>query len=131
MNPVRPEELSALLDAELSAERAREVRTQLAIDPDLNAQFEALRRLDVGWRKAGAAARFVPVVSMPMARESTTGTLPAAALMLALLSIRILPKLLDLQLMAWALHAVAFVLIVSAALWLLRHDANDADGQFI
>lgn len=131
MNPVRPEELSALLDGELSSQREREVSAALVADPQLNAQFEALSRLDARWREAGAAARFVPVASMPTPRATNAGALIAAALVFLLLPIRLVPKLIELSDLAWALNAVALVVVICVALSLLRKDPDEESNAAV
>ena len=65
MKPVLPEELSALMDGELDADRAREVETQVAADPHLRAEFSRLVETDAHWRAAAATAVFSPAVPRP------------------------------------------------------------------
>ena len=57
MTQVREEELSALLDGELEARRAEEVRASIAADPALRDEFAALARLHAGLTNAGSVSR--------------------------------------------------------------------------
>ena len=70
MTPLMPEELSAYLDGELPAARAREVGALLAADPRLRADFDALADVDRRWRAAGETAAFQPAIRL---RQPTTG----------------------------------------------------------
>jgi anti-sigma factor RsiW len=66
MNPVQSDELWALLDGELEPDRAFEIEAQMAADPALRRQFEALSATDARWRLAAASAAFMPKVLMPV-----------------------------------------------------------------
>lgn len=90
MRPVEPAELSALLDGELSPDRADQVRQALATDPTLRRQFERLAALDVRWRSAAELAAFRPHVTAPA--RSRAGVLVGTAL--ALVTLRLVLKLL-------------------------------------
>ena len=70
MNPLMPEELSAYLDGELPAARAREVEALMAADPRLRSEFDVLAHADRRWRKAGEAAAFQPALRP---RRAATG----------------------------------------------------------
>lgn len=90
MTPIDPAELSALLDGELSAERAAVVRQALADDPALRAEYEAMLRCDTAWKAAAATARFTPQVSL---HQSLWGyRLRAAGVVSGLLLLRIALK---------------------------------------
>jgi hypothetical protein len=64
MKPILPEELSALLDGELPAERAAEVRQALADNTTLRQEFERLTMLDANLKACAATAAFAPRVSL-------------------------------------------------------------------
>jgi hypothetical protein len=64
MNPIDPAELSALLDGELPARRAQEVRHALRVDPALASAFESLARLDGACKAQAAGLAFTPGVSL-------------------------------------------------------------------
>jgi anti-sigma factor RsiW len=91
MKQVQAEELSALLDGELSAERAAEVQVQIAADPALRADYAALARLDAWARASAGAAAFTPTVRLPaLAQAVGWGWIMAGALVLLL--VRFVPK---------------------------------------
>jgi anti-sigma factor RsiW len=54
MKKVQEEELSALIDGELSPQRAEEVRLMVQADPALRAQFAVLGKFDAQLWRAGA-----------------------------------------------------------------------------
>jgi anti-sigma factor RsiW len=86
MIPVDPAELSALLDGELPAPRAEEVRHALRLDPALASQFESLARLDVDWKAQAIRLAFRPRVSLQTGLRRRL--LRAGALMLGLGALR-------------------------------------------
>ena len=128
MSTVRPEELSALLDGELDPQREREVRAQLATDPALSRELESLRRLDAQWATAGAAARFVPTVSLPTNAVAREVRWPVAALLLILLPIRLVSKMIDGPAMGWILNGIALAFVLTVMILLLRNDRHST-GQ--
>lgn len=116
MNPSQ-EELSGLLDGELDASRAKEVRRRIDEDPALRAEFEALVRMDQGLSREAEQAAFTPEIVFPAgeASESKTWSWPAGmAIACGLLIVRFAPKLFDLAAMGIAVQiglcaAVCFV----------------------
>jgi hypothetical protein len=62
-------ELSSLIDEELTAERAAEVRQAIADDPVLRRQYEELVRLDDELQAHGRDAVFQPRVEIPQGRR--------------------------------------------------------------
>jgi anti-sigma factor RsiW len=64
MNPVDAAELSALLDGELPARRAEEVRQALLVDPALASHWESLGRLNAAWKAQAAGLAFTPRASL-------------------------------------------------------------------
>jgi anti-sigma factor RsiW len=58
--PVAEFEISALIDGELDATRAAEVRCAIERDPYLRAQFEHLAEADHAWTAAARSAQFMP-----------------------------------------------------------------------
>lgn len=65
MKRVDPCELSALLDGELTPERAAEVRQAIADDPALRREYEELTRLDDELQAHAREAVFQPRVEIP------------------------------------------------------------------
>ena len=117
MKPVEPAELSGYLDGELDVARTAEVRELLSRDAALLAQFEALRATDANWRAAAASAAFVPRLQLPAPRARATSWARIAALALALIALRVLPKLGGPMVWGIALHAVALAI---ALVWIVR-----------
>jgi len=91
MSPVDLVELSALLDDELSAPRAQEVRRALATDPSLRATYEHLAKLDTKWKTCAAQLAFRPRVSL--VRGLFRRRLCVASAVLSLLVLRLAMKL--------------------------------------
>ena len=58
--PVEEFEISALIDGELDATRAAEVRSIIERDPSLQMQFEHLVDANRAWTAAAKSAQFVP-----------------------------------------------------------------------
>lgn len=118
MNPVQPEELSALLDGELEPARALEVRAQIAIDPALRLEFETLSAADAAWWVAAGSGAFVPDVKMPSHVERETGTGDAgwltvlAATIGILIVARIVLKLAGSEALAFGLPAISLILLL-------------------
>lgn len=118
MNPVQPEELSALLDGELEPARALEVRAQIAIDPALRLEFETLSAADAAWRIAAGSAAFRPDVEMPAHVEREAGTGDAgwltalAATIGILIVVRIVLKLAGSEAWALGLPAISLILLL-------------------
>lgn len=123
MTPVQPEELSALIDQELDARRAEEVRNQISADPVLRAQFETLRHLDARWQSAARTAAFIPIIRSPDTRWITWGR--GLGLALLLVGLRIATKVIDTQLIAFAIHGVALVAVLAVFAWMAREDEKD------
>lgn len=112
MKPVQVDELSALLDGELDQEREREVLKQLAIDSGLHAEFEALVALDARWKSAAATASFVASVRKHSERQRGVRSFIVVPLLLPLLFVRLVPRYLDAQMLAWGLNAAAFLVVL-------------------
>ena len=91
MSPIDPAELSALLDGELPAPHAEEVRAALAVDPALATQFERLAGLDAEWKGCAAALEFRPRVSLRRARLHRS--LRATVLLLGIVGLRLVLKI--------------------------------------
>jgi anti-sigma factor RsiW len=137
MNAIDPAELSALLDGELSPQRAREVEAAIARDPELRAAFGRLRALDARWRSMASTAAFRPETDLARAALPAGSNVrnlhalrilgPVSVLALAaLLVLRILPKLMDSMLMSTCLHAIALVVVLVCVLRVLsRMDEYD------
>lgn len=120
MSHVNPEELSALLDGELSDERAIEVQRALESDPILVRELETLRRLD-GRLKKAASQHHALRVNLPGAAHSqqeASSRLSVFATLTMLLLARFVPKFSDLTVIVIAVEilAVAVILVVIARL---------------
>ena len=120
MTPADAEMLSALLDGELDAARAREVEMQIAADPALRRAFEALSAADAAWRAAAATAIFVPAITLP-ASENRLGWFAASAPLIAVLVLlRMAPKLIGPPVVGFGLHAIALAVLLAALIRLSR-----------
>lgn len=135
MIPVRPEELSALLDGELDPARAREVRAQLETSPALRSEFEALSVADSAWRVAAGASAFTPRVELPAPREkeadagTTVWLLPAVAMAISILILlRIMLKLTGSDAWMVGLPAVSLTLLLIGVVWLVRTESRVASN---
>src|SRR5262249_44407566 len=91
MTPIESVELSALLDGELPARRAGEVRAAPGADPALAATFERLAALDTSWKADAARLAFRPRASLR--RGLLRRFLRAACLMVGLVGLRLAVKL--------------------------------------
>jgi anti-sigma factor RsiW len=116
MNEVDPAELSALLDGELSAERAAEVRRAITQDTALRREYEQLARLDADLKATARAAVFQPRVQIP--KPLSERRLHVAWVAFALLGLRLALKMLPLSL-ATSVEVAALALVVPWVLHLL------------
>jgi anti-sigma factor RsiW len=131
MNPVRPEELSALLDGELDDARAREVEAQIAMDPSLRLEFEALSASDADWRVAAASAAFTPAALSLKAVAGGGGQWmrTLAATLGALVASRIVMKLTGTEAMVLGLSAISLALLIAMVVWLASTDQRHGAPQ--
>ena len=113
MKPVSPEEISALLDGELSPDRAEEVRRAMAEDQALREVYRQLADLDRDLNSYAAACQFSPHLAWPSRSPALDVSLGAVAL--ALLAVRILAKTLAFG-PGLGVQCVALALVVG---WLL------------
>jgi anti-sigma factor RsiW len=121
MNTIEAGELSAYLDSELSAERAQAVRAALETQPELQAALQRLTRLDERWQRAADSAQFSPAIALPQTRKSLRSTLFAAVAVVALIAIRIVPKLLESLEWGILINGVGLAVI---AIWLAKFLSN-------
>lgn len=134
MTPIRPEELSALLDGELEALRAAEVRAQIQGDPSLRQEFEALEADDAAWRTAAnTTAAWSPPVTLPVLADTQAptakdqGWLPALGIAIGvLLASRAVLKLVGSDALAVMLPAASLLLLVALVVRMARPDPHDA-----
>ena len=112
MTSFDPTELSALLDGELPAERARAIEAMLASDPDMRAQFEALRRADDAFRGAAHSAGFAPSIHLPPTNFDYGAAFGAAAFVLVPLTAWTASKLLDGLALGLIVHGLALALVL-------------------
>lgn len=128
MNPVQPEELSALLDGELDAARAAEVKAQIQADPMLCHEFEALRAVDAGWRAAADSAAFTSALRLAIDARASSPERAARSRWLAALTIcmalligaRALLKLGGSDAFLFGLPMLTFLLLVAIVIWLAQ-----------
>lgn len=132
MKPVEEAELSALLDGELEAARARQIEAQMAEDPALRREFEALASADATWRAAADAAAFTPAVRLPDAlhavrdaRGDRSGWLTALFIAIAVLvGMRGVLKLSGSEALAVVLPVLSLLLLVAVVLQLARDEGQ-------
>ncbi len=117
MKLVEPAELSAYLDGELDPTRAREEQAILADDAALRAQFDALQAADHDWRGAADSAIFAPDVQFTRTTLSSVAWLGMAAILVALVTLRMLPKIGDALAWGVALHGIALAVMLG---WVAR-----------
>lgn len=133
MNPVQPEELSALLDGELDPRGAREVEAQMAAQPELRAQFEALSAADAAWRRAAASAAFAPDVRLPASLDApvvdTAGLNALGLSIVALIAVRIVLKLIGSEALTLALPALSMALLIGAVVWIAIREEGVVSGN--
>jgi anti-sigma factor RsiW len=93
MKRVDPSELSALLDGELTAQRAAEVRRAIADDPALRREYEELAQLDDDLRAHAQEAVFEPRVEIPQRQRGLRPHVVWLAPLLVIMSLalRMLP----------------------------------------
>jgi anti-sigma factor RsiW len=129
MKPVFPEELSALMDGELDADRAREVETQLAANPHLRAEFSRLVETDAQWREAAATAVFAPAVRLPPTTAGLSSAAVVTALIIGLIGLRMAPKWFESLTLGFGLHAVALAVLLVGLMWVARADYSARDAR--
>jgi anti-sigma factor RsiW len=136
MKPVDPAEISALLDGELSDQRAAEVRRAIARDESLRQAYEQLAALDGDLKACAAEVMFRPRLSTVEARNLPAAhvlSLAVLALMVRL-AVRLLPLGFSLALEAGVLAVVVWwvvgVLIRASeeAQWRLAARAGGSSG---
>ncbi len=92
MQPISPEELSALLDGELESDRAEEVRLAMSQDESLRRMYEQLAKTDNALASLAVGYQFEPRISLP--ETSPVAGLPVYSVALCLLAVRVLAKVL-------------------------------------
>lgn len=126
MSPIRPEELSALLDGELPADRAAQVRAELERDPEQRAALQRLDVLDRSWRGAARSAQFRPVVRLPEAPPLRWPGAAAAAILL-LTILRIAVRLWGSDVFVFAAQGLVLAAMLAGVARLWRQDALRAE----
>ena len=110
MKPVDPPEISALLDGELSPERAEQVRCAIAEDRELRRVFDELSVVHTDLIHCAAAARFQP--RLTLAKSTSSPGISIVGLGLTVLTLRLTVKLLPLGVgVAFQATALVFVLL--------------------
>lgn len=133
MRQVQKEELSALLDGELSPQRAEEVRARIEADPALREQFDALVHLDARLRRAIEQVAFIPnvVLSIGRASEIPAWHWPAGiVVVLVLIGTRLLPKLAELPLFGVGVQVAACAAISFIVVRMAREAESLATSGF-
>jgi anti-sigma-K factor RskA len=120
MRPVQPEELSALLDRELSPKRADEVRAQVSVDSAMAEELKTLAHFDTRWRALATASAFEPRVDLPRRSQFWRSALLATGAV-ALIVIRLAPKFLDSAVLGVTLNVLALAVVLGAVFWLTRN----------
>ena len=108
--PIDVEKLSGLLDGELPAGEAEQLRRAIAGDEELGRQFAQLQSLDGELKAVGESAAFQPRVRIPM--SASGAPLPLAWMILAVMILRIALKALPLP-MSCVLGAAALAFLLS------------------
>lgn len=116
MKAIDPDELSAYLDGELDRERVLEIEAALNNDATLRAQLDDLASANRDWRVAARGAAFEPEVALAAAYPTSNWSWLAMAL-LALIVVRLAPKLGDLFEWSLILHAAA---LCTTLPWVIR-----------
>jgi anti-sigma factor RsiW len=123
MEPINPEELSAYLDGELDAHRAREVSTAIENDPATRQAYKIIAEADYAWRAAAQSARFRPKIALP-SRIALESAASMCATILLLLAVRALPKLSDAITWGLMLQGVA---LGAMMLWVVAFAGRSPD----
>ena len=119
--PVEEFEISALIDGELDATRAGEVRSAIERDPVLHAQFVHLAEADHTWSAAARSAQFMPAVPRcelaPSPSRAHVWIVTALAFILA--AGRCFPKLAPVELATGILiHALMLAAVIAVLVWI-------------
>lgn len=122
MNPIDPAELSAFLDGELEAARAKDVESAIASDPALRMEFERLQKADAGWAAAARSAISQPTVFLASRTTVSSFYVRIAIGAVVLLALRILPKLNDAVAWGAALHSIVLIALLT---WVIRSSLRD------
>lgn len=112
MTPLRPGELSAYLDGELSAEREREVENILSSEPAARAEFDAIAAADAGWRSYARSAAFHPRVSLPAQRDGAIPIWVVVAFVGVLIAMQFALERLGVLALTVALNGAAFAIVL-------------------
>ena len=128
MTQVQPEELSALLDGELSPPRAREVELQLAADPDLRRELQLLRESDARWLAAAATAAFQPTLRLRAAANLPRRFVAATALIVTLTAVRMAVKVTSSLILSFGVQAVVLVVLLAVIVWFAHTSDHDTSA---
>jgi anti-sigma factor RsiW len=126
MTPVPPEELSALIDRELSPERAAQIERRMAADPELRAAFEALSDLDSRCAAAARTAVFAPNIVRPAANPRHWAA--AVGIAAALVGLWVAVRAIDAVVVAFAMQAAALAVLLAGLIRIGRAD-QPATGE--
>jgi len=127
MKPIDRTEISALLDGELSPQRADLVRRALAEDDALRREYEQLAALDADLKAHAQAMMFTPQVSLP---ESPAGFRFHVPLLISvLILLRVVLKVMP-PVLGSCLEILVLVIVIT---WMLKSliRASDQDCQLL
>ncbi len=122
MKPIDPMEVSALVDGELTPQRAAEVRQAIAHDAALREVYEQFTMVDADLNRYAVASAFNPRVSLSSA--AGTGRLYLPHIVLALLAARLIAKLAPLGFGI----ALQTVILLTLLAWIVARLVRLADG---
>jgi anti-sigma factor RsiW len=125
VNPIDPAELSAYLDGELTAARARAVEAALASSPELRGELNSLMNADHTWRAAAGTAFFRPRVRLRPG-DTPRSALGVAGVLVLLVVARVVPKLASTLEVELILNGVALAIVL---IWVLRTTGRDQLSQ--
>lgn len=129
--PVEEFEISALIDGELDATRAAEVRRAIERDAALRAEFEHLAEVDRAWTAVARSAQFTPAAPRyELARpQGQSYVWIAAALALILIAGRGFPKFFPVELAAGILiHTLMLAGVIAAVIRLSAAPKENASS---
>jgi anti-sigma factor RsiW len=129
--PVEEFEICALIDGELDATRAAEVRSAIERDPVLHAQFARLAEADRTWVGEARSAQFMPAVPWdelaPSPGRAYIWIVTALAFVLA--AGRLLPRVLPVELTTgMVIHALLLTAVIAVVVWISGHAAPEENA---
>ena len=126
MKPIDPAEVSAYLDGELNPERKLDVERALQADSALREELHSLTQLDTRLRRVAAEVHPAPPVQLDFETTMPKRAVVIMAVIVALLvAFRLIPKLLDADLLGSMLaNAIVFALLLAGIGVFMRTEAK-------